>query len=112
MIAPVTGPGAAVVQEVKKNIFAYKQCQSVFKMFSKCQSVQNIFKVFQSVSKVSFVKMFYFIRLSEEKRERGSLLLADRRGYPRVSGDTRISSDVRGYQVILWCQGIPGYPLI
>ena len=49
MIAPVTGPGAAVVQEVKKNFFAYKQCQSVFKMFSKCQSVQNIFKVFQSV---------------------------------------------------------------
>ena len=32
MIAPVTGPGAAVIQEVKKNIaiFAYKQCQNIF----------------------------------------------------------------------------------
>ena len=45
------------------------------------------------VSKVSFVKMFYFIRLS-------GLLLADRRGYLRTLGDTRISEYIRGYQDI------------
>ena len=192
MIAPVSGPGAAVIQEVKKtlpfsplssvkmfskrfqsvkvfskyflSVFKVSKCSKCFqsvkgyKMFSKCfqnlefpvpstcptfrhffsplfqfqgaketgpprprPTDQPLFCHFQNgmtdfcsmfVSKVSFVKRFYFIRLSEERERGGGMLLADRRGYPRMSGDTRISSDVRGYQVMLWCQGIPGYPLI
>ena len=46
-------------------------------------------------SKVSFVKMFYFIR--KEERE-GAVVGIYIRGYPRISGDTS--------------QGIPGHPRI
>ena len=63
MIAPVTGPGAAVVQEVKKtlpfspisSVKVFSKCfQSVkvFKIFSKCFKVSKGLKYFQSVFKV------------------------------------------------------------
>ena len=61
-----------------------------------------------SVSKVSFVKMFYFIRLSEDRR-RGSR--EDILGYPMIPRYPRISHDIR-YQDIRVYQGIPGYPRI
>ena len=51
------------------------------------------------VSKVSFVQMFYFIELMEE-REGGCCRQGYQGipGYTRMSGDTRIYEDIRGYQ--------------
>ena len=57
----------------KKNIaiFAYKQCQNIFEVFSKCQSVQNVFKMskglkcFQSVFKIWNSRFPALVRLSD-----------------------------------------------
>ena len=116
MIAPVTGPGAAVVQEVKKTlpfspissvkvfskrfqsvkVFS-KYFLSVFKMFSKCQSVQNIFKVFQSVKGFKMFSKFGIPGSQPCSRE---LRKPDRRRRGRRDHDQLTSLYLKVYSAI------------